>query len=237
MQDTFSPKFRGGVPDEKGETGAGLLKPAPSKLADKVHDQLSRMILCRELVGGTQMIEERLAEQLNVSRTPMREAILRLSAEGLLTRHGSRSYSVRMVTALEFFQSHKVREMLEPEAVEMAIGKVDAAEITTLRNSIKELAALTMQERAHWEVDDALHLMFAKASGNAVLYRMIKQVRVTTRLFEVAQPLRRVKKDGEEHLAILDAFAAHDGKAARRAMVRHIRNLVEETLAVLRGLG
>lgn len=222
----------GGVPAHPDK-----LAPAhPEKLADRVHDSLSGMILARELVAGTPMIEERLAEQLNVSRTPMREAILRLAAEGLLTRHGNRSYAVRMVTAPEFFQSHRVREWLEPEAVELAIGKVPPEAIEALRERIGRLATLTTQERAHWEVDDDLHLMFARASGNDVLVKMISQVRVTTRLFEVASPLRRVRRDGEEHLAILEAFAAGDAKGARRAMVRHIRNLVEETLSVLRGL-
>ena len=214
-----------------------LLSARPlQNLADQAYNQLSGMILQRQLTSGTFVIEERLGEQLNISRTPMREAILRLAAEGLLVKNGSRSYAVRTVTAAEFFQSHKVREWLEPEAVELAVGRIPLAEIEEMRQRIQVLATAELQERAHWDVDDRLHLMFADGSGNAVLAGIIRQVRVTTRLFEVSNPLRRVRKDGEEHLAVLDAAIEGDAKGARRAMQRHIRNLVSYTMSILSGL-
>jgi DNA-binding GntR family transcriptional regulator len=140
------------------------------------------------------------------------------------------------VTATEFFQSHKVREWLEPEAVELAAPNIAREQIEDLRKRIEILATAEMQERAHWEVDDQLHLLFADASGNAVLANIIRQVRVTTRLFEISNPLRRVHQDGEEHLAILQALSDGDAKGARKAMLRHVRNLVSDTLAILRGL-
>ena len=212
-------------------------KPRPqSNLADLAYRQLNGMILQRELPGGTTVIEERIAEKLEISRTPIREAILRLAAEGLLVKQGNRSYSVRVVTAAEFFQSHKVRELLEPAAVEMAIGRIPPAEIGALRGQITALATAEVQERAHWDVDERLHQGLAEASGNHVLAEMIRKVRVTTRLFEISQPLRRVKKDGEEHLAILDAFAKGDGRLASRAMARHIRNLATDTASILQGI-
>lgn len=212
-----------------------LARSTPN-LADQAYGQLSGMILQRELTGGTFVVEERLAEHLNISRTPMREAILRLAAEGLLVKKGSRSYAVRTVTAAQFFQSHKVREWLEPEAVELAIGNIPLARLKEMRERITVLAGAELQERAHWEVDDQLHLMFADASGNGVLAGIIRQTRVTTRLFEVSNPLRRVRKDGEEHLAVIDAAIEGDVKGARRAMQRHIRNLVADTMAILSGL-
>jgi DNA-binding GntR family transcriptional regulator len=214
-----------------------LLSQRPTEnLADQAHRQLTGMILERELPSGTFVVEERLAELLSISRTPMREAILRLAAEGLLVKKGSRSYAVRTVTAAEFFQSHKVRELLEPEAVEMAVGNLRLDELESMRDRIDVLATAELQARAHWEVDDRLHLMFADNCGNAVIAGIIRQVRVTTRLFEVSNPLRRVRKDGAEHLAIIDAAIAGDAKGARRAMQRHIRNLAGDTLTILSGL-
>ena len=214
-----------------------LQTSAPSKnLAEQAYDTLSGMILERELSSGTFIVEERLAEQLNISRTPMREAILRLAAQGLLVRAGTRSYAVRTVTAAEFFQSHKVREWLEPEAIELSAGKIQHDVIDDLCDRIHVLAGADVQERAHWQTDDRLHTMFAKASGNMVLARIVSDIRVTTRLFEISNPARRVKKDSGEHLAILEAFRADDIKGARRAMVKHIRNLVSDTAAILQGL-
>jgi DNA-binding GntR family transcriptional regulator len=207
-----------------------------SNLADQAYARLGAMILNKQLLSGTFVVEERLAEQLNTSRTPMREAILRLAAEGLLVKNGGRSFSVRSVSAAESFQSLKVREWLEPEAVELAHGKVSTEAIDALSERIKVLANAEMQERRHWEVDEELHMLFADSSGNRVLRNIIKQIRVPTRLFELSNPLHRIKDDGEEHLAILQAFREGDVKGARRAMARHIRRLGENALTKLRGL-
>lgn len=211
------------------------LAPPQESLADQAHRRLRGLILQRQLPAGTAVIEERLADHLGISRTPMREAILRLSAEGLLVKKGSRSFAVRQVTATEFFQAHKVRELLEPEAVELSMGAVPLEAITETRRRIALLGEAPAQEQAHWDVDDRLHLLFADGSGNAVLAGVIRDLRVTTRLFEVSGPLRRVRKDAEEHLAILDAFVEGDAKRARRAMARHLQNLVTDTMAVLTG--
>lgn len=208
-------------------------QPHAESLADVAYRQMRELILHRKLTGGTAMVEERLAEQLNISRTPMREAILRLLAEGLLVKQGSRSVAVRQVTAAEFFQAHKVRELLEPEAVELALPNLSQAAVTEARRQIARLAKAAVQEQAHWDADDRLHLMFADASGNPILAAMIRELRFTTRLFEVSQPMRRVRKDGEEHVAILDAVAEGDARRARKAMVRHLQNLVADTVSVL----
>lgn len=204
-------------------------------LAELAYQKLSRMILQRQLPGGAFVIEGRLADELAVSRTPMREALVRLAGEGLLVRQATRSFAVRRVTATEFFQSMKVREILECEAIDLALGKVPAERIEAIRREIKRLASAKQQEAAHWEADDRLHLLFAEASGNAVLARLIREIRISTRLFEISSPFRRVKQDGDEHIAILDAFAKHDGKAARKAMLQHLRNLQADALEILSG--
>jgi DNA-binding GntR family transcriptional regulator len=204
-------------------------------LADQAHARLTRLILQRQLPGGTMVVEARLAEQLQISRTPMREAMLRLAAERLLVKHGSRSFAVRTVTPAEFFQSMKVRELLELEAVAGAAGKVPAARIVAMQREIAHLATARTQERAHWDADDRFHQLFADASGNEVLARMIREARVSTRLFEISRPFLRVQADGAEHLAVLAAFAADDIKGARRAMQKHIRNLIDEAIVTLAG--
>ncbi len=204
-------------------------------LADQAHAKLTRLILQKQLPGGTTVVEARLAEQLQISRTPMREAMLRLAAERLLVKHGTRSFAVRIVTPAEFFQSMKVRELLELEAIAGSAGKVTAARIAAIERDVAHLATARTQERAHWDADDRLHQLFADACGNEVLARMIRDARVSTRLFEITRPFARVQADGAEHLAILAAFAADDVKGARRAMQKHLRNLIDEAMAFLSG--
>jgi len=203
---------------------ASPLTTTPEKLGELAYQTLRRMILHKALRSGGPVVEGRLAEELNISRTPMREALLRLEGEGLLARAGARSYSVRFVSAQEYFQAMKVRELLEAEAIGLAIGKIDQKQIQQLIKKIKALRS-GQQEQEHWQVDDQVHTMMARASGNDVLARMIEVVRTNSRLFELSTPFNRIEEDRAEHLAILEAYAADDADAARNAVRTHLQNL------------
>ena len=196
----------------------------PEKLGELAYQTLRRMILHKALRSGGPVVEGRLAEELSISRTPMREALLRLEGEGLLARAGARSYSVRFVSAQEYFQAMKVRELLEAEAIGLAIGKIEPKQIQQLIKKIKALRS-GQQEQEHWEVDDQVHTMMARASGNEVLARMIEVVRTNSRLFELSTPFNRIEEDRAEHLAILEAYATDDADAARGAVRTHLQNL------------
>jgi DNA-binding GntR family transcriptional regulator len=204
-------------------------------LAEQAYRNLHSLILERKLTPGAPVIEGRLAEELRISRTPMREALVRLVGEGLLERADARSYSVRKVSPTEYFQSMQVRETIETHAMDLAVDRIPVTEIDVLMRSIRRLAKETEQEALHWQADDRLHLLFAIASGNAVLVKLIETLRVNTRLFEIAGPFRRVAADGAEHLAILSAWRAGDVKGAKKALVTHLRSLQQEALDVLSG--
>ena len=204
-------------------------------LGDRAYDMLSRVVLTRQLPGGSVIVEGKLAEQLAISRTPIREAILRLAAEGLLVKQGSRSYVVRRVGAVEFFQALKLRELIEGEAIELAIGRVAPEEIAPMRARVVRLGKLERQDAAHWDMDDSLHQLFPSAINNGVMLRMIRELRQTTRLFEFNSPMGRVARDAAEHIAILDAFAEGNARRARAAMVTHLRNVAAEMLDVVSG--
>jgi DNA-binding GntR family transcriptional regulator len=204
-------------------------------LAERAYDALSRLVLTRQLPGGSLVVEGRLAEQLEISRTPIREAILRLAAEGLLVKQGSRSYAVRQVQPVQFFQALKVRELIEGEAVELAIGRVPMDVIKDLRRDVENLGRQDRQDAQHWEMDDRLHLLFPEVLNNGVMVRIIRELRMTTRLFELTSPSGRVARDASEHIDILDAVAEGNVRRARAAMVTHLRNVAAEMLDVMSG--
>ena len=207
----------------------------PDNLAEQAYRNLRALILERKIAPGAPVVEGRLAEELRISRTPMREALVRLVGEGLLERSGARSYSVRKVSPTEYFQSMQVRETMETHAMDLAVDRIPAAEIVALMREIRRLAKETEQEALHWQADDRLHRMFAHASGNAVLLKLIETLRVNTRLFEIAGPFRRVATDGAEHLAILSAWREGNVKGAKKALLAHLRSLQQEVLDVLSG--
>ncbi len=206
------------------EAMEGLSSSGPN-LSNRAYTAISEMIHNRRLRGGEVIVEARLAELLGVSRTPLREALQRLDGEGLVTKHANRSFMVRQVDLSEYLQSLKVREILEAEALTNALGRIDETGLRAAQEEIEELTRLpNVHTDAHWRSDDRIHDLFANACGNPVMARMIKELRVTTRLFEIARLAERVEADHVEHKAILDAVQEGDVRKARRAMQSHIRS-------------
>lgn len=201
-------------------------------LSALAYNAISNMIRTRRLTGNEIIVEAKLAATLGISRTPLREALQRLEGEGLVRKRSNRSFVVRQVDLAEYLYSLKVRELLEPEAAALACGNVDGNRAAPVRHEIKTLRSLPhIHTDAHWRSDDSLHDLIIDASGNPVLARMVRELRVTTRLFEIAKLSDRVVPDLDEHTAILDALEAGDARAARRAMERHLKSLARYALA------
>ncbi|OWU71533.1 hypothetical protein ATO3_18610 [Marinibacterium profundimaris] len=202
-------------------------------MSEQVRLRLNEMIRNRDLTGGQVITEERLAETLGVSRTPLREALLRLEGEGMLQKNAGRSFMVRQVDFTEYMQSLKMRRIIEPEAGALAATRVPKAELAAIRQEIEALHDnndLGEHTRAHWNCDDKLHRLFGYHSGNQVMFGVIERLRVTTRLFEVTDIRQRVEADHAQHLEILDALDAEDPEWARRAVDAHISSMISYSL-------
>ncbi len=220
---------------EDDDAGATSPQPGGLNLSNQAYGAISEMVRSRKLRGGDTIVESRLAEALGISRTPLREALQRLEGEGLVIKGSGRSYLVRHVDLREYLHSLKVREILEAEAAALSIGRIAAGRTAQLRHEIEELRrAAKYHTDAHWRSDDNLHGAYIDACGNDVLAQMIRGLRVTTRLFEIARLSDRLEPDSAEHLAILDALEAQDAAAARRAVAAHIRSLADFALDTVR---
>lgn len=202
--------------------------PDEPNMSARAYQALSNMIKSRQLRGGDNLVEQRLAAQLGISRTPLREAMQRLEGEGLLLKSANRSYVVRKVELGEYLQSLRVRQVLEAEAAALATGRVSAAEIAAVRAEVLALEKLEPYDiHAHWACDDRVHNLFIDSCGNTVMASILHELRATTRLFEIALLADRLGPDSREHLAILDAIEAGDAQAARLAMSAHARSLFD----------
>lgn len=203
-------------------------QPKSANMSALAYLAISNKIKNRELRGGDTLVEQRLAAQLGVSRTPLREAMQRLEGEGLLLKSANRSYLVRKVDLGEYLQSLRVREVLEAEAAAQAAGRVTPAAIVPVRARVLALEKLDPYDtHAHWACDDQVHDLFIDACGNPVMADILRNLRITTRLFEIAALADRLGPDSREHLAILDALQAADADAARAAMAAHARSLFD----------
>ena len=112
-------------------------EPSPN-LATQAYSHLRSLILGRHILGGTGLAEGRLATELKVSRTPMREALVRLAGEGLLEKTDEGVYRVRSVSIREFFECMEVREVLECHALERAIGGASDSDLQDLYDELHE---------------------------------------------------------------------------------------------------
>lgn len=199
-------------------------------LSERVHAAVSNLIRSQQLHGGDIIVEMRLAETLGVSRTPLREALQKLEGEGLVVRNG-RSFVVRAVGMAEYLQSLKVREIIEGEAAALSAGKVPSSAIQLVRANIDALlSAPVYLPKEHWQSDDEVHGLVGDYCGNPVLSRMIHGLRMVTRLYETSNLADRLVPDATEHLAIIDALEAGDGKAARQKVQSHLRSLYKASI-------
>lgn len=200
-----------------------------ANLGDQAHEHLRDLILSRQIPGGTEVSEARLADYLKVSRTPMREALVRLVGEGLLERGATdRAYRVRSVSTREFFECMQLREVLECLAIEKAIPVLKDEDLAGLRHDLLALGNAGEDDMPHWQFDNRFHSFFARIAGHATLADTITRMRVIARLFRISSAFHRKGENDSEHLAILEAAERRDAAAAKLAMLSHLRNLQDD---------
>lgn len=212
----------------------GLDEAGGKSLSERAYDQILDKMLSGEFAAGTLLQERPLADALQISRTPVREALAKLESEGFVTRHVGRLLIVREIPIQELMQILHVRSILESEAVALATGRVPADKLAELRTVFEaQMAGPIPDGGNHWGADDLLHATIAESSGNAVLADMIRGLRRRTRMFNLKRMPERFLPGCREHLAIIEALERGDERAARRAMSTHLDNAKRSILQML----
>lgn len=216
---------------------ADFLGEREQNLSAKAYDAMLQMLISRELPANTVLQERKLAELLNISRTPVRDALTRLENEGLISRTAGRTLVVRQFSIRELIETLHVRRTLEAEAARLAAGRVPTGELDELEASVRRLLeAEVPNAEEDWIVDSKLHQMISHYSGNLLLTQYIETLRLKTRMFNLSVAPERfesahqehvaivqaLKVGYQEHLAIIDALRAGDPEAAQSAAAAHI---------------
>jgi DNA-binding GntR family transcriptional regulator len=202
------------------------------KLADTAYQSLLGKILSHDMPGGTVIQERKLAESMNISRTPMRDALGRLEGEGLLVRLTERLLSVRVITLDDYLHSLDLRAMMEPQAAALCVPRMTAELLGGLEGALGRLAAyqgLELDDR-HWQFDDLLHETIAEKSGNPFLFKVIREMRRYTKIFERQTVPARQRPGIDDHRRLLAALATGRPDKAREVMADHIRNVRRRAL-------
>lgn len=192
-------------------------------ISDDAETAVRAMIVDGALADGERINEVRLAAQLGVSRTPLREALNRLSVEGALTSAPRIGYFVRPLTLDEFKQIYAIRPLLDPEALRLAglPAPKKMERLSKLNQSLRKARG-----RAAIALDDEWHLTLISDCPNRVLIEMIENIIMRTKRYELAllRESANVMRAHNEHELILDALRARDLERACAALRQNMQS-------------
>src|SRR5947209_3380876 len=197
-----------------------------ASLAETVRE----MIVDGRLPAGARVNEVHLAAEMGVSRTPLREALMGLTAEGALTVVPRLGFHVAPLTRAEFEQLYPIRALLDPEALRLAgrPGQEQLAHLAAINEKLRR--ARTRRETV--ALDDQFHLALVESCPNRVLVALIEQFMRRTRRYELALMGRRTNLEttAKEHGAILAALGRGDVRGACAALRENMKSGAEPML-------
>ena len=206
----------------------GLLKPPEVNSRQTAHEfvreTLRRAILSGELPGGTRLVQAELAMTLEVSTTPVREALRDLASEGLIRLDPHRGAVVPELSGDEVHDIYAIRQLLEPYAMRQAVPKVTEQLLDRLRKLHQRM--LDEPQSAEWvDFNRVFHMALYDATVSPRLANIIRSLQDASVMY-IGASLKRVphlREDAnQDHAAILAALEARDTEAAVKAILKHL---------------
>ena len=207
-------------------------------LRDVVFNTLRKSILTGELKPGERLMEIHLANQLGVSRTPIREAIRKLELAGLVIMIPRRGAEVAQITEKSMKDVLEVRRALDALCAELACDRITVQETERLKNACEKFEQETMTGDATTmaEADVALHDIIVAATGNQRLIQLINNLseQMYRYRFEYIKDENQHNRLVEEHRIIYESIVHRDKEAAARAAKVHIDNQEKSIIRQIR---
>jgi DNA-binding GntR family transcriptional regulator len=193
-------------------------------LADWVTRTLRQAILQGHLRPGEKIDQDLVAEELAVSRTPVREALRGLESEGFVDIRPHRGAYVSTVTEDDIEEIYEVRALIEAEMVRQATPVIPDVVLDQLEESLEEEYSEAID---YVESDIAVHKAIAEYVENELLKEILESLNkriIRVRRFAQLQPGYHLQESHQEHCAIVRAMRQRDGAKAARLMDRHLKN-------------
>lgn len=210
------------------------VRPAAS-VNSQVLNALRTAVITGELQPGTLHSVQSLATQLGVSRTPVREALIKLSQQGMVRFERNRGVRVLQTSLHDLEEVFALRLLLEVPATRRAVELLDAGGRRELSRQLQamERAAAADDEYRMWEHDRRFHRLLLEASGNGRLAEYVDGLRDTVlrRGASTARSSRSLDAIVAEHRAVLDRVQAGDASGAAAAMRVHVLHTAELLIA------
>lgn len=205
-------------------------------LSETVEEVLRNAILTGVLKEGQELNQVQLAKQFQVSRVPVREALLRLEAEGLVVSLPYKRCVVASLGPEVLVDIFDIRMLVECRALELAAPRITEEQIAELERMIEEMDRAP--DHAAWlRVNQAFHRTLYLAAGRQLLSSIIDQMnaRSVRYLNQYSKSLVRHAEANREHRRILDAVRTRDIAAAKQHLEEHLRATLDGLLEAVRG--
>jgi DNA-binding GntR family transcriptional regulator len=208
-----------------------------ASVVDQVYAAIRERITSGSLPRGARVHQEDLAEELGVSRTPVREALRRLAAEGLVEMRTNRGARVADVDQAGMRGSYEARAVIEPGAARLAAGQRLEEPLARMRAAVAAQRRSLRNVQRSFEANREFHLALAAASGNEFLSQFAERLwvaRIGETIYErQVETQERMLLDVREHEQILEAIEAGDGRRAESLTRRHLADAMKRSLDIL----
>lgn len=214
-------------------------RPVRAALVDDVYEAIKAWIMDTVREPGVRANIDALARSLDVSHTPVREALARLDAEGLVTKEPARGYTVTPpLTAGEVTELYEFRLLLEPWAAGRAATRCDSGAAARLEDELATCADAPDDDgyeayRAIAEHDERFHDLVLELAGNDQARQAFAGTHCHLHLFRLSYGRGMGRQALAEHRAVVDAIVSGDEETAAAAMAAHLQRSSERLAGVL----
>jgi DNA-binding GntR family transcriptional regulator len=202
---------------------------SPRALYEEVAELLRQRIFKRELEPGSWIDEMKLAEEYGISRTPLREALKVLAAEGLVTMKVRRGAYVTEVSDSDLADVYHLLSLLESDAAGVVAQRATDAQIKELQALHKDLESAVGNREKFFALNERFHMRLLEIAGNRWRDQMVADLRKVMKLNRHNSLLKsgRIQESLAEHRAIVEALSKRDARATVKRMQEHFRNGLE----------
>jgi DNA-binding GntR family transcriptional regulator len=208
--------------------------PKAEALAEQAYMDIRRMLFLNEIAPGQKLNYRDLAEQLNMSPTPIIQALKRLEFQGLVRYETNRGFFMEPLSAEELAEIYRLREIIEVSLLPMVIQFLDKKGEAALRQSLEahQKAMRTNYRRQRLLTGMQFHIVLAELSGSPITVRFLRNLFDLLYLKYKGDILfaRPLITEPDEHQKIFERIKARDLEGARKVLSSHIRQLGEHVL-------
>ncbi len=215
------------APQQAG--GRQLVAMRRQTMGVQIHGFLRREIITGHLLPRTMLSEQELSQRFGVSRTPVREALIKLAEESLVETFPQYGSFVSPIAIAEVLDNQFIREAIECSAIERAIERAGKEEVRTLTRIMERQVMLEAagDDEAFFQADEQLHEYFLTLAGHPQAWRVVENAKAQLdRVRHLTMRLpRKLSSVVAEHRVIVEHFIAGDRAGAVRAMRKHLRGV------------